>query len=88
MDSGGTAARTTAEQDLTGWCIGFVADMLERPAAEIDPNTRFSRIGFDSAMAVQLIVALEEKLGVALSPDLIGTYPTIARLTAHLATLA
>ncbi len=59
--------------------------MLERAPADIDPNAKFSRIGFDSAMSVQLIVALEQFLDVELSPDLIDSFPTIASLSAHLA---
>lgn len=73
--------------DLLSWCVRFVADMLERSPAEIDPNAKFTRIGFDSAMAVQLVVALEERLGIELSPDVIGDYPSIARLSAHLRSL-
>jgi len=48
---------------------------------------KFSRLGLDSAMSVQLIVALEAKLGFELSPDVIVDYPTIAQLAAHLAAL-
>lgn len=72
---------------LVKYCINFVAELLERSPGDIDPKEKFSRIGLDSAMAVQLILALEERLGVELSPDLIEAYPTIARLSAHLAEL-
>jgi acyl carrier protein len=72
---------------LQTYCIDFVAALLERAPSDIDPNAKFNRIGFDSAMSVQLILALEELLGAEVSPDLIETYPTIARLTAHLATI-
>jgi len=59
--------------------------MLERAASDVDPNAKFSRIGLDSAMSVQLAVALEERLGIEVNPDLIGDHPTISRLAAHLA---
>jgi len=72
------------ETALRAWCVGYVADMLDRAASDIDPNSPFNRIGLDSAMSVQLAVALEERLGVQVSPDLIGDYPTISRLVAHL----
>jgi acyl carrier protein len=75
---------TTREQALLGWCVDFVADLLERRPDEIDVNARFSRIGLDSAMAVQLVVALEEKLDVALAPDIIQDRPTLKGLVAHL----
>lgn len=73
---------------LTKYCINFVADMLERSPADIDPNVKFSRIGFDSAMSVQLVVSLEELLNVELSPDLIDSFPTITSLSAHLASVS
>ena len=73
---------------LIKFCVNFVASLLERRPDEIDPNETFSRIGFDSAMSVQLILALEEVLGVELNPDLIEAYPSIARLSAHLAAVS
>jgi acyl carrier protein len=69
---------------LSAWCVGYVADMLERAASDIDPDAKFSRIGLDSAMSVQLAVALEERLGVEIGPDVIGDHPTISRLAAYL----
>jgi acyl carrier protein len=73
------------EAVLSAWCVAFVAEMLERAASDIDPNAKFSRIGLDSAMSVQLAVALEERLGMDIGPDVIGDHPTISRLTAYLA---
>jgi acyl carrier protein len=70
---------------LSAWCIAFVAEMLERAPGEINPDVKFSRIGFDSAMSVQLAVALEERFGVRLDPDVIADHPTISKLAAYLA---
>ena len=70
---------------LSAWCVAFVADMLELPPAKIDPGVKFSRLGVDSAMSVQLAVALEERLGIALSPDVIADHPTIASLVDYVA---
>jgi acyl carrier protein len=39
----------------------------------------------DSAMAVYLLMALEERLGVELPPELLFERQTIAELAAHLA---
>jgi acyl carrier protein len=44
-------------------------------------------MGVDSAMSVQLAVALEERLGVALSPDVIADHPTITSLVDYLSGL-
>lgn len=73
-----------SREDLVAWCVAFVADMLERPPSAIDPDARFSRLGFDSAMSVQLVVALEGLLGTEISPDLLSQNPTISRLVAQL----
>lgn len=75
-------------QSLTRFCVAFVADMLDRAPGDIDPQATFSRIGFDSAMAVQLIVELEDRLDLELLPDLVAEYPTIARLSEHLCALS
>lgn len=72
---------------LTAWCVAYVAEMLEVAPNAIKPNTKFSRIGLDSAMSVQLAAALEERLGIALSPDVIADHPTISQLVAHLSTM-
>jgi acyl carrier protein len=70
---------------FSAWCVSFVAEMLERAPGEINPDVKFSRIGFDSAMSVQLAVALEEQFGIRLDPDAIADHPTISKLAAYLA---
>jgi len=79
-------AASSDAADLIGYCRMLVAEMLECEADQIDPNVRFGRLGLDSAMSVQLIVALEARLGIELSPDIVADYPTISRLVEHLAT--
>jgi len=65
----------------------LVAEMLERAPRDVNPNVKFSRLGLDSAMSVQLAVALEERLGIRLSPDVIADHPTIAALVDYLAAM-
>jgi acyl carrier protein len=72
---------------LAAWCVAFVADMLELAPSKIDPGVKFSRLGVDSAMSVQLAVALEERLGITLSPDVIADHPTISSLVDYLSRL-
>lgn len=78
-------AASTEPADLIGYCRMLVAEMLECEPGQIDPNVRFGRLGLDSAMSVQLIVALEARLGIELSPDIVADYPTISRLVEYLA---
>jgi len=73
--------------ELTAWCVALVAEMLEAAPDDINPNAKFNRLGLDSAMSVQLAVALEERLGIALSPDVIADHPTIAKLVAYVSAL-
>jgi len=42
-------------------------------------------VGLDSANSVFLIVELEDRLGLELTPDLLFEYPTIGELARHLA---
>jgi acyl carrier protein len=72
------------QSGLAAWCVDFVAEMLEVAPSEIDPKVKFSRLGVDSAMSVQLAVALEERLGIPLSPDIIADHPTISALVDYL----
>ena len=77
----------TDRASLAAWCVDFVAEMLDVSPNEINANVTFSRIGFDSAMSVQLTVALEDHLGVTLSPDVLAQHPTIASLVTYLSGL-
>ncbi|MGH6670812.1 MAG: acyl carrier protein [Xanthobacteraceae bacterium] len=81
------ASQSNDQVALTAWCVAYVAEMLEVAPNAVKPNAKFSRIGLDSAMSVQLAVALEERLGVALSPDVIADHPTISQLVSHLSTM-
>ena len=51
----------------------------------IDPDAKFARLGLDSVNSVTLILALEEWLGMELNPELAADYPTLRKLSEHLA---
>ena len=48
-------------------------------------NVKFTRLGLDSAMTVYLLMELEDRLDLELSPETFYDHPTIAELSAHLA---
>jgi acyl carrier protein len=73
------------EAAIRAWCTNYLAQTLELPAEEIGAETRFVRLGLDSASAVHFIVELEEWLGIELEPELAFDHPTIADLARHLA---
>jgi acyl carrier protein len=74
-----------AAQRIADWLSARVAQWLGVPADEIDPRTPFSRYGLSSADAVTLVGELEEWLGRELPVTLLWDYPSVARLSAHLA---
>jgi acyl carrier protein len=78
-----TTEKTEAE--ITAWCVAHLAAALRQPAEKIESQTKFARLGVDSAMAVYLVGELEEWLGRELAPELAFEYPTIAALARHLA---
>jgi acyl carrier protein len=71
--------------DVSEFCIGTLAAVLKIPKAKIESNTKFSRLGLDSAMTVYWMLELEQKFGLELSPDDFVDHPTINRLTDFLA---
>ena len=73
--------------EIREWCIAHIAAMLGRPAADIDPEARFARLGLDSATMINLIVAAEEWLGIEIDPDSIYQHRSVNALSAYLATL-
>jgi acyl carrier protein len=74
-----------AEFGIREWCVTCLARTLKVPASHIDPNTKFARLGMDSAMSVFFLLELEEWLGIELSSDLVFEYPSVAELARHLA---
>jgi acyl carrier protein len=73
----------TREQ-ISEFCIVSLANVLRVPKDTVDAGARFNRLGLDSAMVVYLMMDLEEKLGLELSPDDFYDYPTVNDLSLHL----
>jgi acyl carrier protein len=78
-------ANTRTEADIRRWCTAEVARILEIAPEQIDQDVKFARLGLDSANSVQLIMALEEHLGIELDPEMVFDYPTITALARRLA---
>lgn len=72
------------KQGIENWCQCYVANLLDTPVNKIDCDTEFDSFGLDSAMAVAMILELEERLGTEVSPSLLFDYPTIASLAEYL----
>ncbi|WP_235608585.1 acyl carrier protein, partial [Frankia casuarinae] len=58
-----------SREEIVTWCQEYVAGLLEIPAEEVDPDADFDRLGIDSALAVSLLIEVEERYGVDLPPE-------------------
>lgn len=74
----------TREQ-ISDYCVASLANVLRVTKDRIKTDSKFSRLGLDSAMVVYVQMDLEEKLGIELSPDDFYDYPTINELSRYLA---
>ena len=75
------------QDQILEFCIASLANVLRVPKDVIQIDTKFSRLGLDSAMTVYLQMELEDKLGLELSPDNFYDYPTVDKLSRHLSQL-
>ena len=74
-----------SKSEISQACIDSLAETLSIAPDQIDPNTKFNRLGLDSGMSVFLLLSLEERLGVVLGPETIQDNPTVAQLSEYIA---
>jgi acyl carrier protein len=73
------------KQEISTFCVDQLAEILRIPKEQVDVNAKFTRLGLDSAMTVYLLMELEDRLNLELSPDTFYDHPTVDDLSAHLA---
>ncbi len=73
------------QERIAAFCIECLSKILRIPGESISPEVKFSRLGLDSAMSVYLLMDLEEKFAVELSPDNFYDHPTVNALSGFLA---
>lgn len=73
-----------SKEELTNWCRQYVADLLEIPAESVDPAADFDRLGLDSALAVSLLIEIEERYGVDLPPEALFDNPNLNAVADYL----
>ena len=72
-------------EEISTFCVDQLAEILRIPKEQVDVNAKFTRLGLDSAMTVYLLMELEDRLNLELSPDTFYDHPTVDDLSAHLA---
>jgi acyl carrier protein len=77
-------SRTVSEAEIREWCVDHVARLLDRQAGTIDPGVKFSRLGLDSATMINLIMAVEEWLGIQVELEAVYEYRNINALSGYL----
>ncbi len=73
------------QEQISEFCIVSLAKVLRIPKERVATDTKFKRLGLDSAMVVYVMMELEEKLDIELSPDDFYDHPTIDELSRYLA---
>ncbi|MGW5113741.1 acyl carrier protein [Nocardia sp. NPDC004123] len=79
-----TEAVDTSKAAIVGWCQEYLADLMEVPTTTIDPLADFDRLGVDSALAVALLIEIEERYGVDLSPEDLYSNPNLDAVAEYL----
>jgi microcystin synthetase protein McyG len=81
------APAATRRQQLSDAIRGQLGRILGVPQTQpFDPNAGFFTLGLDSLGAVELKNRLQQALGTPLTTSVVFDYPTIDKLTDHLAT--
>lgn len=63
--------------EVLDYCIAQLASILEIEADSIPAWATFSSLGLDSAMAVHLVLAVEERFGIELYPAVTEDHPSL-----------
>jgi acyl carrier protein len=72
------------EPALRDWLRAQIAGYLDLAPAEIADDVPLAAYGVDSVYALAILADIEERLELALDPELIWDYPTIGALSAFL----
>ena len=76
-------ANGATQSDIQSWCQDFLGALFGESPESINPDTDFDSLGLDSAMAVSMLLELEEQIEREVSPELFFEYTTIRELSEH-----
>lgn len=73
------------EDQIQGWLITYLSQLLEIEPSKVSLTTSFDRYGLDSSATIGLTSDLGDWLGRDIDPAITYDYPTIATLAQYLA---
>lgn len=76
----------TSKAAIVTWCQEYLAGLLRIPAEAVNPHADFDRLGVDSALAVSLLMELEERYDVELPTETLFAEPTLNAVAEYLHT--
>ena len=76
------------EQSITAWIVNWIAQRLSIPAQQVSPQQPLTQMGLDSIDAMTLTHDLSRQVKQPLGADLSWSFPSIQKLSHHLATLS
>ena len=65
------------EQDTLDLVVNEIATTIDIPASSLRPDTLLAEIGMDSLQALQLVVALEQAIGIELEEADLKRFTTV-----------
>ncbi len=66
--------------EIISWCQDYIANLLDMPPGDVDPDAEIADFGFDSAAAVAMVLGLEKNLGRELDPSILFEHRTLRNL--------
>jgi 3-oxoacyl-(acyl-carrier-protein) synthase/acyl carrier protein len=78
------AVRSHAFSEVESLLRGLIAEQCDLSSDEVDPTQSFYEMGLKSVVLLNVVTALERRLGRTLSPILLFEYTTIHELAAYL----
>lgn len=77
---------STSTEDILAWCCEYLADLLAMPLEKVDSDADFDRLGVDSAVAVSLLMEVEDRYGVDIPPEALFENPNLRAVAEYLHT--
>jgi acyl carrier protein len=72
------------KEEIVEWAQDYIGKVLGMKPESLDPDTDFDRLGIDSAIAVSLLMEIEERYGVDLPPEALFENPNLNAVAAYL----